>query len=496
MTAPLVAALAERLNHAGVRYCHWKSNMSLASALAGKEDLDLLVDRRCLGEAITALLTLGFKAAVIRRGRNPPGIYHYYGLDASTGDLIHVHLFSSLLTGESLVKSHRLPLEEMVLDSAADGRGIRVVSRTAELVVFILRTFIKYGSVADLVRLAPHPEGLRAELSWLKDEASVPDALRLLEEHCPVIEEPLFLDCIRSLEDGAPLGTRLLLARRMRSRLRVYAKFTPPARFLAYGQLLWHHGERVLTGKRNKMLGAGGAVIAFVGPEATGKSTLVEEARRWLGSVFAARAVHAGKPPSTWLSSPLNVGLPMLRRLVPRFRTSRLEGHVKEAREDAEPPSGLVGLAYAIRAVSVAWDRRRLLVKVRRAAANGDIVICDRYPSEVVGAMDSPRLRVHEGAGGILGSLHDRLARLEHRLYAQIPPPDVVLQLKVSLETAKRRNRERVKPGKEADAYVESRHRQAGGWLRAGVGSVREIDTEQPLVETLLCVKKAIWESL
>ena len=84
----------------------------------------------------------------------------------------------------------------------------------------------------------------------------------------------------------------------------------------------------------------------------------------------------------------------------------------------------------------------------------------------------------------------------ERRLYAQIPPPDVALQLKVSLETAKRRNRERVKPGKEADAYVESRHRLAGGWLLAGVGSVREIDTEQPLAETMLCMKKAIWESL
>lgn len=496
MTTRLVKALAERLNHAGVRYCHWKSNMSLASALAGNEDLDLLVDRRCLGEAVTGLLALGFKAAVIRRGRNPAGIYHYYGLDADTGGLIHVHLFSSLLTGESLVKSHRLPLEEMVLEGATDDHGIRVVSRTAELVVFVLRTFIKFGSIPDLVRLLPHLDDLRDELTWLKEGASMPDALRLLRKYCPMVEESLFLDCVHNLEDRALLGKRLLLARRVRKRLRVYAKYTSAARILAYAQLLWHHGERVLTGKRNKMLSAGGAVIAFVGPEATGKSTLVEETRCWLGSAFAVRAIHAGKPPSAWLSSPLNVALPLLRGFAPRFRTTRLDGHVEDASDAAEPPTALAELARGVRAVSLAWDRRRLLVKARRAAANGEIVICDRYPSEVIGAMDSPKLREGQGPGGILGSLHDRLARLEHRLYTQVPPPDVVLRLRVSLEAAKQRNQERIKPGKEADAYVESRHRHAGEWIRAGVGSVLDIDTERPLPETIRDVKKAIWECL
>jgi thymidylate kinase len=496
MTAPLILALAERLNRCGTRYCHWKSNVSLASALAGKEDLDLLVDRRHLGQAVTALLALGFKAAMVRRGQSPASIFHYYGLDAHTGDLIHVHLFSSLVTGESVVKSHGLPLEEMVLDSAVDANGIRVVSRSAELVVFVLRTFIKYGSLADLLRLVPHPDGLRGELGWLKEEASVPSALHLLGAHCPVVDEPLFLQCLRSLETDASLPKRLVLARRVRRRLRIYAKHRSLGRMLAYAQALWHHGERLLTGKRNKMLNAGGAVIAFVGPEATGKSTLVEETRRWLGSAFAVRVIHAGKPPSAWVTYPVNVALPLLRALAPRLRTSRLEGHVKDARDTAEPRSSIAALAYAIRSVSLAWDRRRLLVKARRAAANGEIVICDRYPSDSVGAMDSPRLRAGGGPNGLAGSLHDRLARLEHRLYRQIPPPEVVLRLKVSLDTAKRRNQERIKLRKEADAYVESRHRRATEWFRTGVRSVRDIDTERPLPETILCVKKVVWESL
>ena len=78
----------------------------------------------------------------------------------------------------------------------------------------------------------------------------------------------------------------------------------------------------------------------------------------------------------------------------------------------------------------------------------------------------------------------------------QIPPPDIALRLKVSIETAKRRNRERIKAGKETDVYVESRHRQSRQWYRSGTQYIYDIDTEQPLSETILRAKRAIWESL
>jgi thymidylate kinase len=93
-------------------------------------------------------------------------------------------------------------------------------------------------------------------------------------------------------------------------------------------------------------------------------------------------------------------------------------------------------------------------------------------------------------------SLMRWLARMEHGLYAQIPPPDVVLKLSVSVETAKIRNRERIKAGKESDAYLESRHRQMRAWNRPGSRAIYEIDTEQPLESTLGCVRELIWEAL
>ena len=216
-----------------------------------------------------------------------------------------------------------------------------------------------------------------------------------------------------------------------------------------------------------------------------------------MGSAFAVRTVHAGKPPATWLTAPLSLLLPLLRPRLSSLRTSRLEGHAAPSNGDAPPDrsKGPAALIYALRAVILAWERRQLLVRAGRAAANGEIVICDRYPSETVGAMDSPRLIARTEEQGA-GTIYNRLARLEQRLYRQIPPPDIALRLHVSLETAQQRNRDRIKDGKESADYVASRHRHAREWHKQETRHVYDVDTEQPLAETIRQVKEAIWESL
>jgi thymidylate kinase len=197
----------------------------------------------------------------------------------------------------------------------------------------------------------------------------------------------------------------------------------------------------------------------------------------------------------------VNLALRLSRRLSP----SRLAGRRRryETQSGSTPPGvsqpgaeEALFLNSAIKAVTLAWERRNLTTKARRWAANGEIVICDRYPSETIGAMDSPRLREQSTESGTKAALYNWLARVEQRLYRQIPPPDIVLRLNVSVETAKQRNRERVKSSKEADDYLEARHRQFREWHKSGTKYLHEIDTERPLAETILNVKKMIWESL
>lgn len=499
LSATLVECLVATFNQEGIVYSHWKSNMALAAAAAGQMDLDLLVDRQSLPRALAILADLGFKPVVARRGANPPGIRHFYGLDPDTQQLIHVHLFSRVLTGESYVKSHLLPFEAMLLEDGYYFEQIRVTSKAAELVLFTLRAYIKYGSPLDLLTLRRKAADLRAEVQWLLGDGDLSESLFLLRKYCPVVDEALFLRCVEVLDSNASLGERIKLARQVRRALKVYAERTFFQRLLAYGHMLWAEGRRRLgTKQKNKVLQAGGAVIAFVGAEATGKSTLVSETERWLGATFAVRTVHAGKPPATWLTVPFSLLLPLLRRRLSSLRTNRLDGHSASAHSESAPGKnkGVASLVYATRSVILAWERRQLLVRARRAAAAGEIVICDRYPSDTVGVMDSPRLCERPDPQGVVAAVFNRLARLEQRLYKQIAPPDVVLRLNVSIDTALQRNRDRFKPGKESDAYVASRHRQAREWQKSGTRYVYDINTEHSLSETIASVKNAIWKSL
>jgi thymidylate kinase len=216
-----------------------------------------------------------------------------------------------------------------------------------------------------------------------------------------------------------------------------------------------------------------------------------------LGENFLVRRIHAGKPPATWTTAPVNLFLQLARRLRPALRTrAQEEGFSDEAGQIPSGGQGLASLLYAFRAVALAWDRRNLLLKSWRDAAKGEIVISDRYPSNITGAMDSPRLKEKTGRGGWVTSVYNRASRLEQRLYAQVPPPDIVIRLQVSVETAKERNRVRNKPGEETDRYIESRHRLAPQWQRTDTGRIFDVDTERSLAETLLAVKEHIWRAL
>jgi len=64
------------------------------------------------------------------------------------------------------------------------------------------------------------------------------------------------------------------------------------------------------------------------------------------------------------------------------------------------------------------------------------------------------------------------------------------------MEIAIKRNQERIKRGKESTAYLASRHRLNKQWQGSGKTVVCNIDTDQPLEETINLVKKTIWEML
>lgn len=481
---PTIEALIETLNDERIRYCHWKSNWALAETLMGKTDIDLLVHQRDARRFREILKRGGFVPA----GVSPfPSLEHHHALDGETGAIVHVHAYYQVITGESLAKNYRLPVEDMLLENIRREGIINVPVMGAELIIFVLRMLVKHTTVIELTLLARQRNAVRREAAWLLTDAAFEQATELLRNWLPQVDAQLFRQAFEALRQPAPLWRRIIIGYRVRGRLRSFARRSElQARWVEAKQFAGLVRQRLAGSSKKLTPAGGGAVFAFVGSEATGKSTILSEIEHWLGQHFTVRRIHAGKPPSTWLTFIPHRLLPALRALFPNHRSTRVA--VRNVGSD-EPPGSIL---FAVRSVMLAYERRALLTRAFAWSEEGTIVLSDRYPSARTGAPDSPQLMHLPSPSGHL-SLSRWLAGVEARLYNEIPAPNLVIYLTAPLEVTLARNEARDKT--EAEDYVRFRHSLSSNPQFDGT-VVHPINTDQPLDASVREIKQAIWDEL
>ncbi len=485
----VVGELVKELNEGGIRYCHWKSNWALGESVRGDGDLDLLIHREDAPRFRAIAEKLGFRSVVDAANPPFPAVEHLHAMDPDSTVIAHVHVYYRVVTGQSLVKNYRLPIEAMLLENTRDDdeSALRVPLKGAELIVFTVRMSLKHTSPFELVLLRRQWKRIQAEAAWLLDDVALDVARELLPSWLPQLDVATFEQAVRALERPAPLARRIALGYRVRRRLRPFARHSAiRIQIVEVRKFLNLFSHRLRGSKKGLTPIAGGAVIAFVGSEASGKSTLANEVRSWLGGHYTVDRIHAGKPPGTLLTFLPNLLVPLMRRLAPSVRSTTVEARIAGSED---PPA--VSPLFAVRSVSLAWDRRAVLLRAHANAANGRIVLCDRYPSRP-GAIDGPQL------ARVLGSPHysswlRRLARLESRLYTDIPRPDLVIYLSAPLDTTLARNLARDKT--EPDPYVRRRHARSADFT-FDHATVRRISTDRPLSDTVREVKAAVWKML
>ena len=84
----------------------------------GEKDIDLLVDRAGAPRS-GGMVKLGSQPALSTQREELPLGRALLRLDESSGTLAHVHVYFRVLTGESLARNYRLPLEQMLLQNTA-----------------------------------------------------------------------------------------------------------------------------------------------------------------------------------------------------------------------------------------------------------------------------------------------------------------------------------------------------------------------------------------
>jgi thymidylate kinase len=484
--APAVRLLIEALDRAGVRYCHWKSNARLSEPLRGESDLDLLVARTDASSFQGVAASLGYKPCA---GDGTPSICHYFNLDEQSGRLVHIHAYYRIITGGTVLKDHHLPLEEMLLRGTRRIDGMPVPNQAAELVSFVVRKMLEYASPIEAILLAREGSAVGEELAWLSAGVSEAEVSRLLQEYLPDVDLELFLECCAGIASATPVR-RFLLGRKLSNHLRHHRRHSRTQGGLIRGsRFLAKLRRRIERRGSSHVLLSGGAVVAVVGPDGAGKSTIVRELTAWLGACLKVRSVHAGKPPPLLATAGLRALLPLMRRLAPRYRKTAADGGGGAERLRR----GRLFPLYALRAVALAHERKRLLVCAHREASAGTVVVSDRYPTAQPGVPEGPALS---------SLLRDRnpiyawLARLEEKAYRTIPPPDVVLYLEVPVDLACRRNLTRDKAGSLKPTEVIRRRHALTTKLQFSGVAVHRVSTEADLEMTLRPVKEIVWNAL
>ena len=471
--------LIEKLKEKNIKYCHWKSNLLLNEALVGYDDLDLLVDKEDIDSFEITILSMGFKEGS-NKNISFSSIKHFYGYDKNSGNILHLHVYYQIKTGPSWTKSIRFDIEKYFLENLiVHESGMPIPEKHIELTMFVFRIMLKYSKINEFILVNKEHQRTLKEIEYLMQDMDEKKLEMFLELYFENISKEEFFSYISIIKNSSNLK-RYVSGKKVKNKLSKYSYISfVQENFNNISQFSYRVINKLFL-KQKKKLRTAGMFIVVAGLDATGKTTITTELKKWLGKNLTTKMIHFGKPSSTFLTYPFNILIKLVRK---NSDDINLKSSIKT---DDKPKSFL----YIARQLILAYDRYKLAKKSWNKVSNGEIVICDRYKSENYGVMDSKRLNPNLYTG-----LKLKLAQLENNFYNKMPEPDILFYLNVPVEIAVARNKERIKEGKESEEFIRIRHKQNQG-LKYKAKNNYLIDTNKDYKDVIEDIKTKIWSSL
>lgn len=482
----IVRDLCRELNKNEMNYCHWKSNAAIDRSASGENDLDLLVSRSNEQNFTEILSRLGFKQALDCSEHRIPGILDYYGHDQKTGQLVHVHVHYQLVFGHDATKNYHIPIEVPYLASSTQSGLFKIPSAEFELIILVIRLMLKHASW-DILLLHQGKLSLaeKNELDYLMKRISQTNMYGILNQHLPNIDPDLFEACLVNLTSDSSVLKRTRLGQKLLNNLKPYAR---RPQIIDSGLKLWRRvswpiNKKVFRKVDGKQIISGGLLIAVVGGDGAGKTTIVNEIYNWFSGDFNVHRFHMGKPNWSLLTY-------LVRGAIKIGRSFGFYPFMKAEIVYTNDTNLLVfpGYPWLIREICTARDRYLTYVKARRLATNGDLVIMDRFPLPQIKFMDGPqaeRMTINVTKKRFVKYLINK----EESYYKKMNLPDLIVLLLTDPEIAARRKTDEIE--------VEVRARSTEIW---------EIDWKQTpacvinanlaKMEVLSKVKMVIWSRL
>lgn len=462
-----IERLVRDFNQQSLRYCHWKSNLRLADALKGEDDFDLLVDSKQLQVAQDILLRNGFRMLETDFDEFHPGLRHYVGFGPS-GHLFHVHLYPHIFSGDTFLKNYKFPREDWLLDHSQKYLEVNIPNYGVEATLLVLRLFLKMAHISDWIFLFRDLQPLRDEWKELAKLRKREDSIRYLVECYSSIDLPFYESMEACLRNGTARLPMIFLGLKLKSKMKACRRHSLLRALFLRLKLISFLVRKRLFGHKMMRLNKDGMLVAFVGPPATGKSTLISTTHSCLRKFSKIEVIHVGKPPAVWPTLLFRAILPLARKIAPSKRSTQ-----QEMQSLGKPKPSF---AYVLRMLVLAYERRRLIKKIESQVKNKKkIILCDRFPSSLVGYVDGPQFS-EKDASLVSSKLISWMMNCERRLYQGLIRPDLLVVLSVPVEVAIERNQNRSKQSPQSDDFVAFRHRQNS--------EIQFEDQEQMIVDT------------
>jgi len=479
-----------------IKYCHWKSNEHLLEGLAGVTDLDILIEHSKRDSVENVLSDFSFKR--FESIAPYPFIEDYIGVDEQSGNMIHLHLHYKLILGEKFLKGYHIPWENQVLKSAVFDKEHNIFrsSPEHEIILLLIRLTLKVRNrdfIFEKVGKRYIDKYTIEEIKWLKKRIKT----EKLDKYCSGLLGSEYVSEINLLIDKEYISVIDLSRFHKKSEkvLNQYSLYTQSNSWYLKKkrELKWIIRSIIRryfsfkTPKR-RIDPNGGKIIAIIGADGSGKSTVVKEIQNWLIWKIDVMTVYfgSGDGKSSMIRLPMKITNDLLNKKRIKKKTNRdkeLHNNNSESGEFIKKVKNFGKIPWSL---ALAREKNNKIRLVKCLVNNGITVITDRYPQvNVKGYNDGPLLSYQSG-------IFSYLSKWENSIYenAVKNPPDLLIKLDVSPGVAVNRKPNDVtliEAEKKAEAVKKINFKKS---------RVVVIDADQELEKVIVQVKNEIWKCL
>lgn len=486
----ILLVVLNALRQSDVECCYWKSSRRLQAVLSGESDFDLLVARSDQHRATQAMLACGFKRFESANCHGHPAVQSFLGYDDPSGRIVHLHLHFRLVVGQPLLRNYQLPWEQLILASAIPHPTlpIRMLDPTSEALLLLVRGSLELRRRDPIVLRNWQSAQEKFELDRLHLAPQV-DRRSLRDQAARLVKEDVAEAIAEALFAAQPFAAQHRLQARIRKELAAYRTYNSvDALVRGIGRaILWIAGglnKRFVHIPRpwSRRAPGGGIVVALVGIDGSGKTTVTTAIRQWLGAEVDVLPIYfgtgGGRP--SLLLLPFKLLVPMASWALGTKPAGSSHGGISD-----RPPGPFYSALLAVWASIVAVEKRNKLLAARRGADRGMVVITDRFPQDQIAEFNDAPLLPR------LAKIPAWLRRFEANAYALARrlPPDLVIKLQTTPEVIMSRE-------PDMDPLVIRRRVPALQQLTFGGAAVVSLDAGQPLADVIRSAKAAIWQLL